>query len=217
MHFARITHSVWEWMLDRIFPPSKRLTEVRALTIQLLPIDIRTHTLLGRSITSLASYKNTDVKNAIRVLKYEKSMHAARLFGELLSEYLLPMLAEESLLSAREVVLVPMPLGNKRLRERGYNQVTQVLSTLSEYGIELPVREDLLKRTRETRPQTTLSRKGRLENVDGAFEAPPGLSLSNFHILLIDDVTTTGATLHHAALALERAGAKVTCLALTHA
>jgi ComF family protein len=101
-------------------------------------------------------------------------------------------------------IIVPVPLAAGRARARGYNQAERLgraLSTLT----GLPLRTDLLLRSRETRTQTALPPEARRANVAGAFRAqnvPAGCRL-----LLIDDVFTTGATLIEAATTLTEAGA----------
>ncbi len=72
-------------------------------------------------------------------------------------------------------------------------------------------------RTRETKPQTRLPRSERLSNVAGAFAVTDEQAIADTHIFILDDVTTTGATLANAATPLRRAGAKVTLLALARA
>jgi len=112
-------------------------------------------------------------------------------------------------------VLIPIPLARKRLRERGYNQSEQLARALARQW-RIPVLSDVLVRTRETPTQTTLTPGTRLANVAGAFEvrnAKCGMRnfafrLSNFALILVDDVFTTGATLAEAARALEQAGAR---------
>jgi predicted amidophosphoribosyltransferase len=76
---------------------------------------------------------------------------------------------------------------------------------------------EVLMRARATKPQTRLPRSARLSNVAGAFELSPGADIKGTRIFLIDDVTTTGATLVNAAHPLRRAGADVTPLALARA
>ena len=100
-------------------------------------------------------------------------------------------------------VIVPVPLATMRRRTRGYNQAGVLAAALGkELGV--PVAGRALRRTRETAPQArTRDADQRLRNVAGAFEAAP--EISGRRVLLLDDVTTTGATLSACAQALGKA------------
>jgi ComF family protein len=102
------------------------------------------------------------------------------------------------------VSLIPVPLGPRRLRVRGYNQSACIAASLGRC-IEAPVRTDLLQRVRETSTQTALTPEARHANVSGAFHAG---DVAGLHLVLVDDVFTTGATLAAAGAALAQAGAE---------
>jgi ComF family protein len=102
-----------------------------------------------------------------------------------------------------QVCLIPVPLGARRLRTRGYNQSERMAVAL-ESAIGRPVRGELLVRRRETQTQTALTPEARQANVAGAFEARDASRLA---CVLVDDVFTTGATLAEAGAALRQAGA----------
>jgi len=106
--------------------------------------------------------------------------------------------------------LVPVPLSNKRLRERGYNQSLELANALATYW-RLPVWTNVLERRRHTETQTRLTPGERLRNVSGAFRAPPSArtALRGAHLVVVDDVVTTAATLNACAAALCDGGARV--------
>ena len=103
-------------------------------------------------------------------------------------------------------VLLPMPLAPRRLGERGFNQALLLAKGLARDKVE----SQLLLRLRETGSQTALERKAREKNVEDAFGVEPLRSdeLRGAKVLLVDDVMTSGASLHAAARAVLRAGAK---------
>jgi ComF family protein len=110
-------------------------------------------------------------------------------------------------------ILVPVPLGRRRLATRGYNQAAEIARALATHW-KLPVSEELLSRVRETKTQTALAPEEREQNVRGAFVAAPAVPAAPDEIggetpvILIDDVLTTGATLVAAARSLEQDGWK---------
>ena len=100
-------------------------------------------------------------------------------------------------------LVVPIPLTSSRERQRGYNQ-GRLLAAEVARRLDLPLDAGVLTRLRDTPPQTSLPRAQRLANVRGSFRALR--KLSGARILLVDDVTTTGATIEAATRALRRRG-----------
>ena len=107
-------------------------------------------------------------------------------------------------------VLVPVPIHAKRRRERGYNQAEVIAGGVAEV-LSLPLRTDLLQRTDFRGSQTKRGQLERLENVAESFRAVPSRPLPpEPHLLLIDDVMTTGATLDFSGNALLEAYPRAT-------
>ena len=104
--------------------------------------------------------------------------------------------------------LVPVPLHPRQLRRRGYNQSELLAHEIGRLS-GLPVWDTAIRRAHEGQPQVSLeSRESRWANVAGAFSSPEGAPLAGRELVLIDDVMTTGSTLHGAATALKEAGAR---------
>jgi ComF family protein len=106
--------------------------------------------------------------------------------------------------------LIPVPLAPARERERGFNQSRLLAAALAERW-SVPLGADWLVRTRATRTQTRLTPGERLRNVAGAFRAVPVArrELRGAHVVLVDDVVTTAATMNACAAALVDAGARI--------
>lgn len=99
-------------------------------------------------------------------------------------------------------LVLPIPLHPARFRKRGFNQAYLLVRSWG--GV---VRRDILERTRQTPPQTGLGRKERLKNVKGAFAVKSAAAVRDKHVLLVDDVYTTGATVKECARILKKSGA----------
>jgi ComF family protein len=138
-------------------------------------------------------------REAVHQLKYQNIRVMAEPLAGLLCAYL-----TENQISAD--LLVPVPLHPKRLRQRGYNQ-SLLLGRQLEKLCGIPVRSDVLKRCINTPPQAkTASSVERHRNMRGAFTSVDG-KLRDKKVLLIDDVSTSGATLNACAATLKQAGA----------
>ncbi len=138
------------------------------------------------------------VREAIHGLKFGGRRSLARPLADLLGEQCAPMLA------ARPDALIPVPLARARERERGFNQAALVAERLGE-RLALGVRPRWLVRLRATAAQSDLTAPERRANVAGAFAASP--AVAGRHVVIVDDVVTTGATVGECARALRAAGA----------
>ncbi len=100
--------------------------------------------------------------------------------------------------------LLPLPLHRERLRRRGYDQALELARPLAK-ALSLPLLDGVLTRVKSTSAQSRLDADARQRNMRGAFHVVAGAALPS-HVVLVDDVMTTGATLHAAARALLAAG-----------
>ncbi len=205
--------NMWR-LLDILFPPRTDEAVVRGVS------DDDFLTFLAPQITretrpetvALLPFSVSSVRAAVHEAKYHESERAFRLLAAALAEYL----RDGDEWPPHKCLIVPMPLGALRQKERGYNQVEKIalhaIKNLSGFKVDAT----LLVRTRETASQVSLPRLKREENMRGAFKAVHSVTPSYTYILL-DDVLTTGATLQAAIDALRAAGAaNIIPLALAH-
>ena len=163
---------------------------------------------------ALLPFNNPLVRSAIHEAKYHGSERAFSFLATALSEYLCDA-DDVHTTRSNLVVLVPVPLGKERRKERGFNQVEEITNSAA-HELDIAVNTTLLERTRETISQVSLPRQKREENTRGAFRAARHAD-SAYTYIIIDDVLTTGATLQAAIDALKGAGAKhIIPLALAH-
>jgi ComF family protein len=106
--------------------------------------------------------------------------------------------------------LIPIPLASARKRQRGYNQSALIAACLGKRW-RIPVWEDVVLRSRETTSQTRLTPEQRLDNVADSFRIDEGKCsmVEGAHLVIVDDVVTTAATLNECAKLLYQAGARI--------
>lgn len=202
---------------------------------------------------SVFAYKDERVSKMIWHIKYKKSAHAVRIGGYALWNKLLATTDEGNRFSGRfggheggrepaatsaevdgvsrkssfpePVVVIPMPITNRRRKERGYNQCELLVDEIErrDKNNAFRIEKNLLIRTQHTSRQTLKGRGDRVESARGIFavneiipiEHKQGLKL--FPVIIIDDVITTGSTMFEAIETLKKAGFQdVRALSLAH-
>lgn len=140
--------------------------------------------------TALYYYrKKGTIQKLIRLLKYKGHREVGVFFGHLLGA----AIVENSDFHQIETIL-PVPLHPKKLKIRGYNQAALIAEGMSEV-LERPVEKNALIRKKATDTQTKKTRYTRWENVSDIFQINPAIEIFPKHILIVDDVITTGATM----------------------
>lgn len=155
------------------------------------------------SATALMLYEKESVpQKLLHEIKYHGAKELARSLGRMLGRDL------RGGRFASVDMIVPVPLHPNRLKWRGYNQSEWFAMGLSE-ELGLPVRTDLVERVTETSTQTKKNAEERWENVQGIFSLKKDAPLQDIkgkHVLVVDDVITTGATLMACAAAIATIG-----------
>lgn len=141
------------------------------------------------------------VVSALRAIKF----HDAPYLAGTLSFFMAEAIRMES---GEFDAVIPIPLSSERLKKRGYNQAALLAEPLAR-AMNLPCPKNFLIRTKNTSQQSRFTDPNlRCENVRDAFKVPDFADVTGLSILLLDDVSTTGSTLHEAALTLYRNGAR---------
>lgn len=149
------------------------------------------------------------LRELIHALKYNRMLPAAHQLGAMLAE----AIAQLSVEAAQEMLVIPVPLHRLRSRQRGFNQARELakcaIETLRKSHPEwrLTLAPKSLMRLKLTESQAGLTPTQRRRNVRGAFKVSDPSAIRGKHILLVDDILTTGATARAAAQSLMRAGA----------
>lgn len=158
-------------------------------------------------------YHNIIIKKLIKLYKYRFVNKIAGIFGKHLYYFINHLETQNSidrylcktLLNIENTILIPVPLHKKRLKWRGFNQSYQLLREINKYTKISENNVDLV-RIKYKKPQTKLKAKYRKENIKNCF-AWHGTNLKKRNIILVDDITTTGATLEECARILKKNGA----------
>ena len=142
--------------------------------------------------------KNGVVQNLMHFLKYKKQEEIGAFFGHWYGS----LLKQEINLENIDAV-VPVPLHPKKLKKRTYNQVSLFAKHIAEH-LQVDYAPELLERRKNTKTQTKKDRQLRWENIQNAFHLNTSKNKGYRHILLVDDVITTGATLEACARTLSQ-------------
>ncbi len=199
-------------VLDVVTPPRPTEKIVRSITLQ----ELRSLTLRGDKSGSLP-YHDERVRALVWELKYYASKRARTLVGAVLRDVLIGIAAE----SLGKPLLIPIPMHPSRRRERGHNQ-TEVLceAALVHMNGFYDYTPHALIRTRHTPQQQGLQKHERTHNIKNSMEVNKKSNINMVEgrvCVVVDDVSTTGATFVEATRALKSAGAaRVECVALAY-
>jgi len=221
---------------DFLFPKSRKVLELEALSVGTLlkTLPPAEHSREKDTI-ALFSYSHPLVKEIIWELKYNGNARITGKLGEILYDHIRQELLDLALFekwgrptssgqrptsSSRRLILIPIPISDKRRFERGWNQsellCEQVLTHDNEKTFRYLPRQ--LAKLHHTESQTkTSTRNERLENIKNSMKVLNASAIAGECIVVLDDVTTTGSTFAEARRALRAAGArKILCVAVAH-
>jgi len=147
-------------------------------------------TIIEKAYSFLYYHKKSIAKCLISNLKYKNRQD----IGVYLGDWFGNILKEKKVFDDVDII-IPVPLHQERIKERGYNQIIRFTERLSTI-LSIPYKSDILIRKNLTKTQTKKNRFDRFLNMQHIFEVTDNSFLENKHILLVDDVITTGATLY---------------------
>ncbi|MDB4984603.1 MAG: competence protein competence protein ComFC [Patescibacteria group bacterium] len=158
-------------------------------------------------IVSVWNYRDPNVEKVMRHIKNYPNKRVAEIFStKLFSD--LKKYNESSNEKLRDVILVPIPIGRARFRQRGYNQSLLLARPLASL-LHRKIDRGILVKAKQTKKQgTTKNKSERIHNIEGSFQVMHAKKIKNRDIVLVDDITTTGTTLFEARKVLLAAGAK---------
>lgn len=164
---------------------------------------------IEKAFSLLFFRKKSVTKNLIQELKYKGNQNIGEFFGDWIGE----LLKENKEFKDIDFI-IPVPIHKKRLKQRGYNQLTKFGDRLS-YHLNIPFLEKNLIRITETKTQTLKNRFERFMNLETKFVLKDPSAIKGKHILLIDDVITTGATLEACAREIKnKSSSKISILSI---
>lgn len=152
---------------------------------------------IERATSFMYYHKNSPYNNLIHRLKYKNCPDT----GDRLAFLAAKEIAESGFFDDIDAI-VPLPLSKRKMRQRGYNQCDYIAKGLSR-ATGIPVIKNAVKRLKSNETQTHKSRDERWQNVEGIFALSDAALLEGKHILLIDDILTTGATLASCAKSIQ--------------
>lgn len=152
---------------------------------------------IERATSFMYYHKNSPYNNLIHRLKYKNRPDT----GDRLAFLAAKEIAESGFFDDIDAI-VPLPLSKRKMRQRGYNQCDYIAKGLSR-ATGIPVIKNAVKRLKSNETQTHKSRDERWQNVEGIFALSDATLIEGKHILLIDDILTTGATLASCAKSIQ--------------
>jgi ComF family protein len=195
---------IFQQLLDLLFPYPRDIKYLKDLKDFDFESLFAPRYFLGNFV--LSEYQHPVIKAAITANKFHNYEPASSILAVLVNHW-------SKTIPETNTIFVPIPLSKEREKDRGYNQVTRVLNESKTNHLPL------LTRTKHTKPQTSLNRTERFNNMHDVFSANIPKDFNYSQVVIIDDVVTTGATLRAAKSTLEKElphHCKIICVAIAH-
>lgn len=190
----RIIRSLWEGLIEIVYPRENYCIICKAEDCfgicDICRKSVKTINDSYQDEIISYGYYGGVLKDLILKFKYKSNFTAGDILTEFLEEYIIKNINYE------EYIITYVPLSKKSKKARGFNQCEYIAKKIArDLSIEAL---ELLIKPKETKEQKKLKRDERYKNIKDAFKVKKGICVNNYSIILIDDVTTTGATLQEA-------------------
>lgn len=195
--------------INKVFP--ERTDYVLIKNLSTMDVEKFLLPTIHEGFVSLTSFKEPIIKALVHEAKFHQNEQAWYLLGHILNLYLKHQ--------PSQTIIVPIPLSKQRQKNRGYNQTTEIVKAALSNLNNVTLLTNRLYRIKDTKPQTSLAKKDRHQNVKNVFDfnQTDRQDLQNKNIIIFDDVATTGSTLKAARAAFSKSKIKnITCLVIAH-
>ncbi len=205
---------IFEPVLNFLFPESEHTNTIKNYSAEELLTFLPRCEKTDPGITCLFRYQDETVKHLVWEIKYYRNKKVADNIGKLLALKICACTQPE-----QKYILIPIPITEKRLRERGFNHTELIARSVLNYLPQnFQIEQNAVKKIRHTPKQNSVEhREERLRNLVGAFSVSNISLIKNKKIIIIDDVVTTGATVNEARkILLENRATSVHVFAIAH-
>lgn len=191
-----------------LIPEDRRIQKLLNLSPHILRELLPSSPVNIKDIFVLFDYGNKIIKLIVKSIKYKNNVNLRKRVAGYLYEETMELCSDLTLFEGTPPILLPMPMSKDEKNKKGFNQCEELCKEIEKLSSgNIKISYDALKKIKETKRQTTLSREERELNVEDSMQAEEKI-IKNKTIIVLDDVYTTLATFSEARRALKYAGAR---------